>query len=237
MAKIKITKNENWFKHDFRAREDKKLLKLKMKYKSSAPIGIFWQLVEMIYENEGEMELDIELLAFQLSESEDMIKDVIEQCFILSDEGLTHETIIEQLELRKENYEQVVQRNSKAGKASAEARKLQQLINNTPTHSSTDAQHIVNIIQPETETETETELETELEKELRDDSKSKININIVSKLLAELVVVDNPSDIEYVINDLDSIGWDNIYSAFNMDEREKENYKSLVIQKLNSITD
>ena len=94
MGKIKITKNENWFKHNFRAREDKKLLKLKMKYKSSAPIGVFWQLVEMIYENEGEMELDIELLAFQLSESEDMIKDVIEQFFILSDEVLTHETII-----------------------------------------------------------------------------------------------------------------------------------------------
>jgi hypothetical protein len=66
---------------------------------------------------------------------------------------------------------------------------------------------------------------------------SKVNKNIVNKLLDELVIVDTAYEIENVVNDLDSIGWENIYSAFNMDEREKQNYKSLVIQKLNSITE
>lgn len=229
MGKIKITKNENWFKHNFRAREDKKLLKLKMKYKSSAPIGVFWQLVEMIYENEGEMELDIELLAFQLSESEDMIKDVIEQCFILSDEGLTHETIIEQLELRKEKYEI----KSQKGKEAADKR-----WGNDTTPIGNLSTTYTKVMGSNTRERVESR-ETELEKELRDDSKSKnkININIVNKLLDELFIADGKDNIMNVLNDMKDIGLGNICSALKYDKRQRENLENIIEQKLNSITD
>ena len=229
MGKIKITKNENWFKHDFRAREDKKLLKLKMKYKSSAPIGVFWQLVEMIYENEGEMELDIELLAFQLSESEDMIKDIIEQCFILSDYGLTHETIIEQLELRKEKYEL----KSQKGKEAADKR-----WGNDTTPIGNLSTTYTKVMGSDTRERVESR-ETELEKELRDDSKNKtkININIVNKLLDELFIADGKDTIMNVLNDMKDIGLGNICSALNYDKRQRENLENIIEQKLNSITD
>ena len=172
MAKIKITKNENWFKHNFRAREDKKLLKLKIKYKSTAPIGIFWQLVEMIYENEGEMEFDIELLSFQLSESEEMIKDVIQQCFILTEEGLTHETIIEQLELRKTLYEQKSEEGRKAalkrwGKDNEPIGNLSQTYTSLMGSDARERDE-----SRETEGEKELELERELELEKRVNNKS-----------------------------------------------------------------
>jgi len=173
------------------------------------------------------MEFDIELLAFQLSESEDMIMDVIQQCFILSDEGLTHETIIEQLELRKEKYEI----KSQKGKEAADKR-----WGNDTTPIGNLSTTYTKVMGSDTRERVESR---EKELELRDDSKieSKINKNIVNKLLKELVIADKSNDIENVVNDLDSIGWENIYSAFNMDEREKQNYKTLVIQKLNSITE
>jgi hypothetical protein len=73
----KFLEKENWFKHDFRSREDKKLIRLKMKWKSSAPIGVFWQLCEMIYENAGLLDYDIDVIAYSCGDSVELVEDVI----------------------------------------------------------------------------------------------------------------------------------------------------------------
>jgi hypothetical protein len=115
----KFLEKENWFKHDFRSREDKKLIKLKIKWKSAAPIGIFWQLCEMIYESGGLLEYDIDVIAYNCSDSVELVEDVIKMCFIITDDNfLTHETIVEQLDDR----EQLYQKSVSSGKKGADKR-------------------------------------------------------------------------------------------------------------------
>jgi len=114
-----LPKREDWFKHQFRAREDEKLIRLKIKHKSSAPIGVYWQLVEMVYENDGYIKSDIEVIAYQLGDSVELVKDVVDNCFNLTDEGeITHNTIVSQLQVREEKYNE----KSKKGKEAADKR-------------------------------------------------------------------------------------------------------------------
>ena len=109
----KFLEKENWFKHDFRSREDKKLIKLKMKWKSSAPIGVFWQLCEMIYESAGVLDYDLDVIAYNCGDSVELVDDVIKMCFIITDDNhLTHETIVEQLDIRDAAYEKTSKTNS-----------------------------------------------------------------------------------------------------------------------------
>jgi hypothetical protein len=110
----KFLEKENWFKHDFRSREDKKLIKLKMKWKSSAPIGVFWQLCEMIYESAGVLDYDLDVIAYSCGDSVELVEDVIKMCFMITDDNkLTHETIVEQLDIRDAAYEKTSKTNSK----------------------------------------------------------------------------------------------------------------------------
>lgn len=147
--KYKFLEKENWFKHSFRSREDKKLIRLKMKYQSSAPIGIFWQLCEMIYESAGMLDYDLDVISYNCGDKAELVEDVIKSCFIITDDNkLTHETIIEQLEIRDVSYNKMVDDKSRAGTASAEAKRLakelQQQSNNSLTgveQTSTDTQH------------------------------------------------------------------------------------------------
>jgi hypothetical protein len=114
-----LPKREDWFKHQFRAREDEKLIKLKIKYKSSAPIGVYWQLVELIYENDGSIKYDVEVIAYKLGDSVELVQDVIDDCFNLTDEGeITHNTILSQLQFREEKYKE----KSKKGTENANKR-------------------------------------------------------------------------------------------------------------------
>lgn len=107
-------KREDWFKHQFRAREDEKLIRLKIKHKSSAPIGVYWQLVEMIYENDGYVKYDVEVIAYQLGDSVELVQDIIDDCFEKTDANqITHHTIITQLELREQSYQQSVEKGTK----------------------------------------------------------------------------------------------------------------------------
>jgi hypothetical protein len=148
MKTYKFLEKENWFKHDFRAREDKKLLKLKLKYKSSAPIGIFWQLVEMIYENAGFLDYDLDIISYNVGDDSEIVKDVIDSCFIIiEDNKLTHETIVEQLDKREEGYVAMVEKKSKAGLASAAAKKLAKELQQSDNDSSTYVEDDLTIVE------------------------------------------------------------------------------------------
>lgn len=169
--KYKFLKNENWFKHDFRSREDKKLIRLKIKWKSAAPIGIFWQLCEMIYENAGMLDYDLDVIAFNCGDTIELVEDVINNCFIVTDDNkLTHETIIEQLNNREENYNNMVVNKSKAGKASAESRRIKKLSEQTTNNSSTGVEQMINKPQQNSTRDQSREIREE-SKELRDKNK------------------------------------------------------------------
>jgi hypothetical protein len=192
----KFLEKENWFKHDFRSREDKKLIRLKMKWKSSAPIGIFWQLCEMVYESSGLLEYDIDVIAYNCGDSVELVEDVIKMCFIITDDNfLTHETIVEQLDVREAGFIITVSNKSKAGKASAEAKRLAKELEQQSNNSSTGVQqvfnttqHTINTTQPEKRVES---------KEIRVESREKID----KKRLATVYTAAEQPELIYTIED------------------------------------
>lgn len=197
MVNYKFLEKENWFKHDFRSREDKKLIRLKMKWKSSAPIGVFWQLCEMIYESGGLLEYDIDVIAYNCGDDVELVGDVIQMCFIITDDNyLTHETIVEQLDEREEGYIKMIGDKSRAGTASAEAKRLAKLLEQQSNSCSTDVQH--NSTPPQ---HNSTRVES---RELRDKSRELRDKN---KLLAVYTAEPLPeitnTDIEYKDNEID----------------------------------
>jgi hypothetical protein len=223
--------NAEYFSHDNSMRNDLKIKALRRKY-SHKGYSIFNMMLELLTENDyfeiEWSEINIELLTPDFDIDADELKEVINYCIKLDLLQLTNgylhcNKLTERLEddvlSRRKGY---CGNNAKRMKLMLQQPNINEVnVYNNDVNDNINGQSKVK--------------ESKVNKiEIKE---SKVNKNIVNKLLDELVIVDNQSDIENVINDLDSIGWDNIYSAFNMDEREKQNYKSLVIQKLNSITE
>jgi hypothetical protein len=69
-------KKSMYFTHNFGARNDPKLINIQIKLRMEG-IGIFWALIEMLYEEGGKLPMDLSQLAFHLHTEEEKIKSVI----------------------------------------------------------------------------------------------------------------------------------------------------------------
>ncbi len=107
----------NYFTHDYRSRDDKKLIKVRMKHKM-AGVGVYWSLVEMLHEGMGYVDHDLDVLSYQLQVEKDIIEDVIENCFQIEDNKITCERVKTNLTIRMEKYN----KKSEDGKAAANKR-------------------------------------------------------------------------------------------------------------------
>jgi len=195
--KYKFLEKENWFKHDFRSREDKKLIRLKMKWKSSAPVGIFWQLCEMIYESAGLLDYDIDVISYNCGDTIELVEDVIKMCFIITEDNkLTHETIIEQLNIRDIAYKKMVDDKSRAGTASAEAKRLAKELEQQSNNSSTGVQQTLTPPQHNSTRVESKEIRVE-SKELRDKNKLANVYNAPDRIEIE------DTDVDYMIDETD----------------------------------
>jgi uncharacterized protein YdaU (DUF1376 family) len=68
----------NYFPHDFNARNDKKLVELLMNYGLEG-IGVYWCLIELLYESEGKIhENECERIAFELRTQCSIILNVLQ---------------------------------------------------------------------------------------------------------------------------------------------------------------
>lgn len=66
-----------YFSHDYHARHDLKLTDIQMKYGMEG-VGIYWCLVEMLYEQDGKIPLEnVERIAFELRTNKERITDVL----------------------------------------------------------------------------------------------------------------------------------------------------------------
>jgi hypothetical protein len=94
---------KEYFSHDYHATGDEKIIRLlqKMGYEG---YGIFWRIVEKIYENEGTIKADYELLSFDLRIPYERIKNVCEdfELFEIIDGNIISESITRRLEERAE---------------------------------------------------------------------------------------------------------------------------------------
>lgn len=67
-----------YFRHDYNARNEIKLKRVFMKH-GMAGIGLYWCIIEMLYENDGYIKKDqIPVLAFDWRVDEELINDIIE---------------------------------------------------------------------------------------------------------------------------------------------------------------
>lgn len=72
-----IKKLKNYFSHDFNARNDIKLKKLNMELGMNG-IGLYWCIVECLYENNGYLDLaQLDLLAYELRVEKNLIEKLI----------------------------------------------------------------------------------------------------------------------------------------------------------------
>jgi hypothetical protein len=94
---------KEYFSHDYNARDDEKMPKLlsELGYEG---YGIFWAVVEMLYKNEGYMQLDCKSIAFALHCECNCLTRIINEfdLFIIEDSKFYSESVLKRLGLRKD---------------------------------------------------------------------------------------------------------------------------------------
>lgn len=103
-----------FFSHDYNARSDPKIKKL-LRIHGWEGYGIFWSLVEDLYSNDNCLELDYDLISYDLRANIDLVKSVINDFELFAIEGNTFGSASIQKRLDE--------RDSKSKKARASARK------------------------------------------------------------------------------------------------------------------
>ncbi|CAB5217805.1 Domain of unknown function DUF4373 [uncultured Caudovirales phage] len=71
-----MAKETFYFSHDYNARNDEKIRKLLFKHGFEG-YGIYWALIENLYNNENELQIDYECIAYELRTHSDLIKSII----------------------------------------------------------------------------------------------------------------------------------------------------------------
>jgi len=111
-----MKKDRAYFPHDYHARTDEKIIPLFQKMGWEG-YGIYWGIVEKIYESGGELKPDYDCIAFDMRISCDRIKIVIENfdLFYFSDSGGIRNKRVDNEILQREKI-------SEAGKIGAKSR-------------------------------------------------------------------------------------------------------------------
>lgn len=82
-----MTKETYFFSHDYNARNDKKMLRLKQVHKMTG-VGIYWCVVEQLYEEGGEMNLkDVSVIATELKVKKDLVETIIQDFDLFKNDG------------------------------------------------------------------------------------------------------------------------------------------------------
>jgi len=102
-------KETYYFPHDYNARNDEKIIKLQNKLGLEA-VAIYWFLIEMLYEAGGQLELDYELLTFNMrleSKRIAFVKRIINEfnLFQIAEKKFTNRRVINTLKFRKTKSE------------------------------------------------------------------------------------------------------------------------------------
>jgi hypothetical protein len=97
---------KEYFSHDYGARNDRKITRLVMKHGMQG-IGIFWCIVEMLYEEGGYLPLEYERITFELRTEYELVKSVIHDFDLFKIEGelFYSESVLERLNERSQKSE------------------------------------------------------------------------------------------------------------------------------------
>ena len=98
-----MAKDTFYFSHDYNARNDEKIKRLIRKHKCTG-YGIYWCIVEDLYNNANALELDYDGIAFDLHEDVEVVKSVINDfdLFVLHEKEFGSSSIERRLDERNE---------------------------------------------------------------------------------------------------------------------------------------
>ena len=96
-----MKKETYYFSHDYNTRNDFKIKKMIMKLGYTA-YGVYWALIEDLYNNDNKIVFDLELMAYDFRLDESIINSILNDfdLFIIEDGYLSSESIARRLELR-----------------------------------------------------------------------------------------------------------------------------------------
>ena len=95
-----MAKDTKYFSHDYNARTDVKIKKMIQK-KGIAAYGIFWAIVEDLYNNANALPIDYESIAIDLRTNEDLVESVINDfgLFVIEDGYFYSNSVAERLSI------------------------------------------------------------------------------------------------------------------------------------------
>lgn len=102
-----MAKDTFYFSHDYHARTDKEIMRLRMKM-GMCGVGLYWCIVEMLYEEDGYLPLsEYERISFELQSKYEDVKSVIEDfsLFKKDEKKFWSDAVIKRLNKRKEKSE------------------------------------------------------------------------------------------------------------------------------------
>jgi hypothetical protein len=93
---------KDYFSHDYNARNDKEMVKVLMKLNLTG-VGLFWCIIEMLYEENGFLLLsECERIAFELRTENEIIKSLINDFILFKNDGIKFwsESVLRRIEIR-----------------------------------------------------------------------------------------------------------------------------------------
>ena len=91
-----------YFSHDYDAREDEKIQELLFDMKMEG-YGIYWSIIEMLYKNDGYLQMNCERIAYALHTDEVKVKTVINNFDLFKQhaDSFTSDSVLHRIKLRK----------------------------------------------------------------------------------------------------------------------------------------
>jgi hypothetical protein len=101
-----MSKGTYYFSHDYNARNDRKMVNIIMKHGMSG-VGVYWCVVEMLYEEGGYLPFEYERISFELRTTKEIVQSVISdfELFKFTDITFYSESVLDRLQQRKDKSE------------------------------------------------------------------------------------------------------------------------------------
>ena len=106
-----MKKDAFYFSHDYNARNDFKIKKLIMKH-GMLGYGIFWSIIEDLYNNTNVLRLDYESISFDLRITENVIESILNDFDLFIIDGDNFGSISVQTRLNERNEKSIKARES-----------------------------------------------------------------------------------------------------------------------------
>ena len=87
---------KHWFKHDFYTSNNKKIVRLDYKY-PVVGYGVYFKIIEMLYQNDGLLEYDLDFLSHALNYDVEVIQSVLNDfgLFNIEEDYITSQRVLD----------------------------------------------------------------------------------------------------------------------------------------------